>query len=142
MAWSPCPLKRFPGARQPDHRLPVCSHRFRAITPRVTRVRFTPTTARETRHVHRTHHFYRLAALLHRYFAIFRKSALFFCFRPRLFLCLPIVRRPFSLSCLFGYAHAALLFSSYLPSNYRYQSRKFLYRFVYPLQRFLRTSTI
>lgn len=80
MAWSPCPLKRFPGARQPDHRLPACSHRFQAITPRVTRVRFTPTTARNTRHVHRTHHFYRLAAALHRYLPILQKFPLFLSF--------------------------------------------------------------
>ena len=80
MAWSPCPLKRFPGARQPDHRLPACSHRFQAITPRVTRVRFTPTTTRNTRHVHRTHHFYRLAAALHRYLPILRKFPLFLSF--------------------------------------------------------------
>ena len=56
MAWSPCPLKRYPGARQPDHQLPACSHRFQTMAPRATRVNFTPTTARKTRHVHRTHH--------------------------------------------------------------------------------------
>lgn len=60
MAWSPCPWKRFPGTRQPDHRLPAFSHGSRVVVvaARLTRriVRFTPTTARETRLVHRTHH--------------------------------------------------------------------------------------
>lgn len=56
MAWSPCPWKRFPGTRQPDHRLPTFSHGSRIMAARATRVRFTPTTARETRLVHRTHH--------------------------------------------------------------------------------------
>lgn len=56
MAWSPCPWKRFPGTRQPDHQLPTFSHGSRIMAARATRVRFTPTTARETRLVHRTHH--------------------------------------------------------------------------------------
>ena len=67
MAWSPCPLKRFPGARQPDHQLPACSHRFQIMAPRATRVSFTPTTARETRHVHRTHHLSSRGCPPHRY---------------------------------------------------------------------------
>lgn len=59
MAWSPCPFKRFPGARQPDHQLPSWSHRSQAaIAPRATRVSCTPATTRETRHVRRTHHLY------------------------------------------------------------------------------------
>lgn len=57
MAWSPCPWKRFPGARQPDHRLPAFSHGSQVVVAaRATRVIITPTTARETRLVHRTHH--------------------------------------------------------------------------------------
>lgn len=67
MAWSPCPLKRFPGARQPDHQLPACSHRFQIMAPRATRVSFTPTTTRETRHVHRTHHLSSRGCPPHRY---------------------------------------------------------------------------
>lgn len=133
MAWSPCPLKRFPGARQPDHRLPVCFHRFRAITPRVTRVRFTPTTARETRHVHRTHHFCRLAAVLHRYFTIFGKSALFLCSSPLYSLYPLYLSRFFSLSFLRIRALADPILSSFLPcpavSQLPYHSRKFLDRF-------------
>lgn len=60
MAWSPCPWKRFPGARQPGHRLPAVSHfgyQVVVVVARATtRVIITPTTARETRLVHRTHH--------------------------------------------------------------------------------------
>lgn len=148
MAWSPCPLKRFPGARQPDHRLPACSHRFHAIPPRATRVvRFTPTTARETRHVHRTHHFYRLAAVFHRYFAIFRKSALFASLSASSLLYPPIFRL-FSRSVLRIREQSLLSVLSTIRLPYR--SRKFLVPiryfakapFVYPLPRFLRIFTI
>ena len=151
MAWSPCPLKRFPGARQPDHRLPACSHRFQAITPRVTRVRFTPTTTRNTRHVHRTHHFYRLAAALHRYLPILRKFPLFLFFFLFLslslrfsFLALTFLQTILSLTQPFAPRSHPLLSPSYLPNNHRTNPREFLFPsrkdLAYPFPRFTFSS--
>ena len=120
MAWSPCPFKRFPGARQPDHQLPSWSHRSQAaIAPRATRVSCTPATTRETRHVRRTHHLYlglggrKLADISLSFYLSLSKRSLSFSFfssssssRPLLLL---LLLSPLSLSLALALARALSL---------------------------------
>ena len=124
MAWSPCPFKRFPGARQPDHQLPSWSHRSQAaIAPRATRVSCTPATTRETRHVRRTHHLYlglggrKLADISLSFYLSLSKRSLSFSFfssssssRPLLLLLLLLLLlSPLSLSLALALARALSL---------------------------------